>query len=411
MKKLAMMFTGQGSQYEGMGLDLYTDFEIARQTFEEASDTLGFDLKKCCEQSSREELTRTEIAQPAILTVSVSAFRVFMQEFGIEPSYLAGHSLGEYSALVCAEALSFQEAVLLVSRRGRFMQEAVPPGEGSMVAVRNISANLVADMCHSVSDGQKAVEIACYNSPDEMVIAGHREAVSRVSEMIKRQGAQLISLQVSAPFHCMLMKSAAERLHAELVKVHVDTLKWPVYSNVTGKPYDDQACIAELLTRQMTEPVRWAQIMQDAHNQGVELAIEFGPKTVLRNLTRKNVPTLRAFSFDEPSDRQKLGEEYPTVVETCIRIGICTKNRNNDEAAYQKGFVQPYHRLQEIQHKLKESGRRPDSREIDEAITCLQMMLAAKQTPLEEQERRMDQLYQITGYKQKGCVNSIHVEV
>lgn len=302
MKKIALLFPGQGSQYIGMGKKLNDNFECAKKAYEEANDTIGFDLRSLCFEGDMEELTKTENTQPAILTASVAAFRVYQEEIGVEPAFMAGHSLGELSALTCSGAIRFSDAIKLVRQRGRFMQEAVPVGIGGMSAISGVDTADIEDECKKVSRDGSIVVVSNYNSHDQIVISGHKAAVESVGEALKEKGAKVIPLKVSAPFHSPLMKPAADRFENELKKYCYDGPRYPVISNVTALPYECAESVQINLTKQITSPVQWIRSMQYLESAGVEMFIELGPKKVLKNLAAKIVHVKDVFSYDYDQD-------------------------------------------------------------------------------------------------------------
>jgi len=284
---IAFIFPGQGSQFAGMGKDLADNFSVARHVFEEANDALGFDLSSLCYNGPEEALKLTANTQPAILTTSVAALRVLESEAGLVPSFAAGHSLGEFSALVCAGALSFADAVRTVRQRGTFMQEAVPVGTGSMAAILGLDPELLTVVCEEAAEGQ-VVSPANYNSAGQVVIAGHTEAVARAVELAKEKGAKrAMLLPVSAPFHCSLMAPAGERLVEVLADISVNGMTLPVVTNVEAAPNQDASRVCDLLVRQVCAPVRWQETVSCMVNLGVTRYIEIGPGKVLSGLVKR----------------------------------------------------------------------------------------------------------------------------
>jgi [acyl-carrier-protein] S-malonyltransferase len=296
---IAFVFPGQGSQYAGMGKDMADNFPAARQVFEEANDALGFDLATLCYNGPEDELKLTTNTQPAILTVSTAALKVLEQESGLRPAYLAGHSLGEYSALVAAGALSFADAVRTVRQRGAFMQEAVPVGVGAMAAILGLDTVELEAVCREAAQGQ-VVSPANFNSPGQVVIAGHATAVERAIELAKARGAKrAMPLPVSAPFHCSLMLPAGERLREVLAGIAVGPLRAPVVSNVEAAPNSDAGRVKELLVAQVSAPVRWDESVQKMAELGVERFIEIGPGKVLAGLIKRIAKGAAAQSVED----------------------------------------------------------------------------------------------------------------
>jgi [acyl-carrier-protein] S-malonyltransferase len=296
--KTALIFPGQGAQYAGMGRELFEKYTEAREVFEEADRTLGFSLSSLCFNGPEEELKITENTQPAILTVSIAAYRI-LEGKGLRYDIVAGHSLGEYSALVAAGALKFADAVALVRRRGRYMQEAVPAGEGAMAALLGIELSTVLSVCERAAQGQ-VVAPANLNSQTQIVIAGHQNAVERAATLAKESGAKrAVMLQVSAPFHCSLLKPAEDRLGAELDSCSFNDPRCPVVTNVDAKPVARGDDARDALKRQVSRPVRWQESLQWMLNEGVNTFVEIGPGKVLSGLVRAAEKTAVTFNVED----------------------------------------------------------------------------------------------------------------
>ena len=300
MKKFAMVFPGQGSQTVGMLAELAGDYPIVQETFKQASEVLGYDLWQLVQEGPSEELNKTWQTQPALLTASVAVYRVWQQKYpALKPEVMAGHSLGEYSALVCAGVLDFQDAVKLVELRGKLMQQAVPEGTGAMYAIIGLDNDAIINACKQAEQGE-VVSAVNFNSPGQVVIAGAKAAVERAAALCKEAGAKrALPLAVSVPSHCALMKPAADQLSVSLESI---TLKAPVVAvlnNVDIKAETDAVAIRNALVRQLYSPVRWTETVEKMAQNGIEVLVEVGPGKVLNGLTKRIVDSLQAVSVND----------------------------------------------------------------------------------------------------------------
>ncbi len=297
---IAFLFPGQGSQYIGMGGDLYAEFAVAKQTFEEAGDALGIDFAELCFEGEASTLALTANAQPAILTASMAALRVVSEETDIRPEMLAGHSLGEFTALVASGCLSFNDAVRTVRKRGEFMQEAVPPGVGKMAAILGLGSEEVIALCAEVAAGGSVVSPANFNSPTQTVISGEASAVEAASELAKKKGARrVVELEVSAPFHCSLMEPAAVRLRDVLEEIDFHSIECPVVTNTEARANSDSARVADILVEQVVSPVRWAESLNFLAESGVSDFLEVGPSKVLSGLVKRTLKGVRCGGIEK----------------------------------------------------------------------------------------------------------------
>jgi [acyl-carrier-protein] S-malonyltransferase len=309
---IAFLFPGQGSQSVGMGKDLAEKYPIARQTFEEADEALGYKLSQLCFEGPEDQLRLTEITQPAILTASVAAWRV-LNEKGLNPAFVAGHSLGEYSAHVAAGTLSFADAVRTVRKRGKYMQEAVPVGVGTMAAILGMEFEKVVAVCSDAAQGE-VCEPANINSPDQIVISGHTAAVERATKLADERGAKRAKvLPVSAPFHCSLMKPAQDRLATDLSSLSFSKPTVQVVCNIDAALLEDPDRSRDALIRQVTGSVKWEQSMRALIAQGVHTFVEVGPGKVLCGLMRQIDRSKTCLNVADEASLQKTLEHFVIV--------------------------------------------------------------------------------------------------
>ncbi len=305
MGKVAFVFPGQGSQYVGMGYDFYKEFAEAADVFHSAETALRYNLSQIIFKGPEEELNRTINTQPAILTTSLAIYAVLKAQGFPVPDFVAGHSLGEYTALAVAGGVELFEAVRLAHLRGKYMQEAVPEGKGAMAAVLKLPPEKVEEAC-KLAQEVGVVEPANYNSPEQTVISGEKEAVERASQIAKEMGGKVIPLKVSVPSHCSLMKPAADTFRIKLAQTPIRNLNLPIVQNYTAKAHTMAPEIRENLYRQIFSPVRWYQSVLYMVEQGVDTFIEIGPKNVLSKLIQQTAPQVRVFNVEKVEDIEKV---------------------------------------------------------------------------------------------------------
>ncbi len=313
MSKLAFIFPGQGSQSVGMLADLYAAFPEVSDTFNEAGEVLGKDLWDLISNGPKEQLDQTTNTQPAMLASGVAVWRAWKAKGGADPDVVAGHSLGEYTALVCSGALAFSDAVGLVAERARLMQEAVPQGAGAMAAILGLNDDQVREVCVNAADGD-VVEAVNFNAPGQVVIAGSKAAVERATGLAKEAGAKrALPLPVSVPSHCALMKPAAEHLAEQLARARIDPPSIPVIHNASVASTDDPGQIRAMLAMQLYSPVRWVETIQSMVASGVGLAIEGGPGKVLTGLNKRIDKSVKGLAVFDPAGLEKALEESANV--------------------------------------------------------------------------------------------------
>lgn len=399
MKKIAILFPGQGSQYIGMAKEFYDEYDFVHETFDKASEALGYDLAQVCFNSDEETLKQTAVTQAALLTTEVSLYKVLMNKYKIKPSFFAGHSLGEISALTCAGAIKFEDGVKLVRRRGELMQEAVAEGKGGMIAVTDIDSSMVYHYCKQIREKENYVDVSIYNTANQTVVSGLQDGLFELEEVLTNEGANITRLKVSAPFHCALMEPAAIELQKLLYTYEFQNLQVPVLSNVNGLPYTGKYAIVENLTQQMTMPVQWNQSMYFLDAQEVNFAIDIGPKATLRNMIRRGLPNIESYSFDKSGDRDTLEKclnnkemDKMMFLHRCMGITVCTQNLNWNTEEYQNGVVKPYNELKTKVEQLKAAKAVPTDNDIKQAYDLLLSNFKTKHTPKDEIEERIEQL-------------------
>lgn len=393
MKDIVLLFSGQGMQRKGMGETLYREFQIAKDIFLEAQKILDFDIKELCFSNQENHLAQTKYAQIAIFVVDYIRYQILKQETKIIPSYGAGISLGEITALTCAGALTFKDALLLVRARGEFMQEAAEAQEGRMIAVQGCEEDMLRHLCNECSKAEETAVISNYNSPSQMVISGHIEVIHRISSILERYGVKVTELNVRASFHSSLMNSAAERFAEKLQKVSFRELQFPIISNVTAVPYKTEEMIP-VLSAHICSPVRWYESIQYLNQLETAYYIEMSETDTLSRMVTQiaNRPVIRQLHDRdglrniqyELSGMYTYHKTKVSYLEKAIQIITCTRNKNDDPHEYETRVKQPYRQLKELYLQLKTS--RTEKKDglffqsiLEQTVECLKAKCLSKE--------------------------------
>ncbi|SHJ86248.1 [acyl-carrier-protein] S-malonyltransferase [Clostridium cavendishii DSM 21758] len=394
--KLAFLFPGQGCQHLGMGKELYNYSAIARETFEEAADIMGRDISKVCFGNSLIELNRIENMLPAILTVSVAAYRVFMNDYKVEPWICAGHSLGEYSALTCSNVITFEDALKLVELRCTIAKEAVVENRGYMTVVNGIGIHELVRVCEKKSQDGGMVTVACMNNKNQFVISGTENALIKAEEKLVRLGAQVTPMIMTPPFHSPILEPYLPKFTEVLKKIKFNKPSFPVISNITASKYNEDSCMVDLLSKQITSTVRWSEIMEYIKNEGVNMTIEMGPQAILSDLIPANISS---FSFSRSSDRQEISkyiqkqnERKLNFLTRCLAVAVSVKNYNWNNEEYEQGVVKPYEQIVSLVDRIRKNNLTPSVQDMYDGIHMLKSVFITKKTPLDEQNRRIKKL-------------------
>ncbi|SDM17306.1 [acyl-carrier-protein] S-malonyltransferase [Paenibacillus sp. OK060] len=396
MNKVALLFPGQGSQYVGMGREIWNRYEGSQRIFEEASDAIQIDVKKLCFEGEGKVLAQTMNAQPTILTVCVSIYHAFKEELDFKPSFMAGHSLGEYTAMVCSGVLSFSDAIQLVRKRGILMQEADPARVGRMAAISGISAELLSGICRETANEDSPVTIACVNSNKQIVISGHYIAIESVLKSVEKERGTYTLLNVSAPFHSPLMTTASDLFYSELQKCTFNTPKCSLISNVSGQAYLENDSYKEKLKQQFVLPVRWLESINYMITQGVTTFIELGPRKVLTDFMKSIPNTSRSLSISDSTDLMRVKQLYSELpkgrelakLKNYLTAALISRNRNMESTYLTK--LNPL--LSELKGLVENTPTAPLFNSEENAKKLLQEILKLKYTTNQEAKEIMEHL-------------------
>ncbi len=403
--KIAFVFTGQGSQYEGMGKDLYETSDIARKVFETATEVTGIDVANLCFNTEIQELTKTENAQLAIFVYSYAMYMDFVEKNNIRADYLAGHSLGEITALTCAGVFKFEDACRIVKKRGQLMGEISRNVAGSMIAVMGQNYDKVEAICSKIREDNEVLSIANYNSDSQIVVSGCNSAIEKLLKYGEDNGIKCVKVKVSAPFHSSLISPIVESFSEELEKYTYYSMETPVLSNVLGDFYETDMDISKALCEHIVNPVLWKNEVTTLIENGVGTIIEIGPGKVLKKISFNCINEynsegqsyeVNALSLEKDTEEVarfvKNYKSRPTLISLCIRISVCTENKNADSSEYENEVICNYKKLTEIQTRIDKNGCEPSEEDMRSALDLLDKILKAKKISDSEKAIRMNQL-------------------
>ena len=408
MKKYCIVFPGQGSQYIGMGKKLYDHNRVAQDVFDEANDLLQYNLKKQCFEGDINELSKMENVQLAILTTSVAAFRVFIQDVDMKPQVLLGHSLGEITALVCAGVIDFSDALQLVSVRGQLMG-AASIEKGIMMAIMGVELEELNKICKELSQEHHVVEVSNINSVDQIILSGHEEAMEKAIYKIEELGGRSIRINTGNPFHCSLMSPIKEQFKQELRKYKYHDFIYPVISNLDARPYKGKEEVVERLSEQIVNPVRWKDSIDYLMEQEISTMIELSPQSVLRNLMLTDATGVMAYSYDDKYDYEEIKRvkysltndliaskgKKQDFIQRCISGIVCTKNENDNDT-----ILQIYQRVKALLLKIEKDNVEPNYEEMKVAFESLIEVMRIKHVTVQEYQDRISAILYETGFFQ-----------
>ncbi len=416
MEKTALIFPGQGSHYVGMGKYLYDNYDVAKKIFNEANEALEYDITKTCFEGPLAELSRIDVMLPAILTVSVASFYVLQREYGIEPDYLAGHSLGEYSALTCSGAIKFYDAVKLVRKRSQLAIEHFKEKDVSMSIIENIDFTLLEDYCNTNTRNNELVTIACINGKSQFTICGDNEAVIKVEDAIALKDGIITPLIYGLPFHSSLMDTVSKKLCSYIKDITFLPFKYPVLSNVDANIYMNESEIVDRLINQIKKPVQWYSIVSFLEKYNVKNIIEVGPQKILGNIIGKDFKSFNLYAFNNIEDHQKIKQivnndtfndkknyhkSIIEFIEMCLGEAVATKNYCYDDKLYEVNVIDKYIEMESLLKDVEENLHLDDKLLLEKILINLKSIFDTKGVKHEEQYDRFNYLLSNSIIKEK----------
>lgn len=414
MGRTAFVFPGQGAQHIGMGIAICGESSAAKDAFNEASDVLGYDVYNFCKQGKVSEFSRMEVIFPAILTVGVASYRAICQQMNVQADFLAGHSLGEYTALVCSGAVRFSDMLKIAHKRGQIAQRVADKGIGYMSIIDNISIPWAQEICRQLQTNGHNVLISAYNSQSQVAISGNSVDVEFAENEFIKKDATITPLIFSPPFHCVLMQEIVDELRDILKKIEYQPFSIPVISNIDAMPYSSENDIVEYLCQQMVQPVQWTQILDFFAQTQVSKIFDMGPQAILSNLIKQYKPTISVYSIAKKEERDALRRIVPSrgrysdvkrqgiynIVTRCMAMAVSTCNYNVDVTAYQSGVMQPYEKLEALAENIEKSNEIRTEKYICESFYNLDKIFESKHVPVCERLRRYDILLSELDYEE-----------
>jgi len=401
LTKSSLVFPGVGSQHPLMCKSFYDNSRIAKDTFEEASDVLKMNMENICfSKDYAKELNKIDVSQMALVTGSMAVFRVFEHELGFEPDYLLGHSLGEYSALCASGAIEFADALNLVKQRGQIIKEVSSKVEGTMMWVINLENEIVESVCEEFAEDGQRVYISAYDSPTQCSISGKKDAVIKVAKELEQKGAIVYPLKMAGPYHSPLMEDAAVEMRGILSNYKFRNPKYKVIANCSALPYSGENQIIDNLSRQLKSPVKWQESIKYIQNEKVKLAIEIGPKDVLKFLIKKNTPDINTFSFNKYEQIGKIRKDFVigeedglTIIGNCLKAAVSVKNQNSDPGSYYNEVLMPYKEIEALYEEVDLKGKTVDRKHIEMAIKMVRNVFEGKKVPKEIRQNKLEQIF------------------